>query len=41
MAEHADALVGYQTYPHIDQRGDRADRRRADGADGPKGDPTA
>ncbi len=21
MAEHADALVGYQTYPHVDQRG--------------------
>ena len=21
MAEYADALVGYQTYPHIDQRG--------------------
>ena len=20
MAEHADALVGYQTYPHVDQR---------------------
>ena len=39
MAEHADALVGYQTYPHVDQRRCGLDGRRAAGAGGPGRDP--